>query len=263
MKSTRATLLHLAALALFSGSVAATPVTYQLNDWGHHLPEIGLGGSIVVDDADGDRLIVASEILDWSFSGTVITFGAPVVGPFVPMPFAMAMGAGSQVGREIAGCFKLDGQDLVLDILTQGPTRFVDASGTRFDVSGDRGLYGDAVPGDRIAAMRWFNTSGVGFAHMSVVRAPNHMRIASTGAVPEPSSAALMALALTAAVGATGARGGKGPGRAADRFGVLSDSGSLPAVAAQGPAQQHHRDQTHRDDGQRRQCGFGQAFVAR
>lgn len=207
MKSTRATLLHLAALALFSGSVAATPVTYRLNDWGQHLPEVGLGGSIVVDDANGDRLIVASEILDWSFSGTVIAVGTPVAGPFVPLPFAMAMGAGSQVGCEAAGCFKLDGQDLVLDILTQGPTRFVDANGTRFDVSGDRGLYGDAVPGDRIAAMRWFNTSGVGIAQMSVAQAPNFMRIASTGTVPEPSSAALLALALTAAAGATSVRG--------------------------------------------------------
>lgn len=209
MKSTRATLLHLAALLLFSGSVAATPVTYQLNDWGHHLPEIGLGGSIVVDDANGDRLIVASEILDWSFSGTVIAWATPAAGPVIPLPFAMAMGAGSQVSCDAAGCFKLDGQDLVLDILTQGPTRFVDASGTNFYVSGDRGLYGDAVPGDRIAAMRWDNASGKGFAHQSLVQAPNYMRIASTGTVPEPSSAALLALALTAAAGATGARGRK------------------------------------------------------
>lgn len=209
MKSTRATLLHLAALVLFSGSVAATPVTYQLNDWGHHLPEVGLGGSIVVDDANGDRLIVASEILDWSFSGTVIAWGTPAAGAFVQLPFAMAMGAGSQVSCDAAGCFKLDGQDLVLDILTQGPTRFVDAGGTRFSVSGDRGFDGDAMAGDRIAAMRWSSTSGVGFAHLSLALAPNYMRIASTGTVPEPSSAALLALALTAAAGATGARGRK------------------------------------------------------
>lgn len=209
MSSTRATLLHLTALALFSGSVAATPLTYQLNDWGHHLPEVGLGGSIVVDDANGDRLIVASEILDWSFSGTVIAWGTPAAGAFVPLPFAMAMGAGSQVSCDAAGCFKLDGQDLVLDILTQGPTRFVDAGGTRFSVSGDRGFDGDAMAGDRIAAMRWSSTSGVGFAQLSLALAPNYMRIASTGTVPEPSSAALLALALTAAAGATGARGRK------------------------------------------------------
>jgi hypothetical protein len=81
----------------------------------------------------------------------------------------MSMGAGSQVGCADEACFKFDGLDLVRDIVTQGPTRFIDASGP-------------------------------GFAHLSRVRAPNDMRIASTGTVPEPSSAA---------AGATGARGRK------------------------------------------------------
>ena len=57
--------------------------------------------------------------------------------------------------------------------------------------------------------MRGVHANGVGWADESLVQAPNYMRIASTGTVPEPSSAALLALALTAAAGATGARGRK------------------------------------------------------
>lgn len=206
MKPIRNTLLQLAALALFSASVVAAPATYQLVDWGSHPPEVGLSGSISIDDADGDLVIVAAEILDWSFTGTVIEFGASGTGPFVPLPFALAKGAGSQVSCDTAGCFTLDGLDLVLDIRTQGPTRFVDANGVRVDVAGDKGLNGDAVAGDRIAAMRWLNAGGSASTMMSVPFAPNHLRIASTHTVAEPSSAALLALALGAAAGATRAR---------------------------------------------------------
>ena len=199
------TLLPLAALVLFAGGASAAPLTYQLNDWGDHSPQTHIGGSIRIDDADGNRVINASEVLDWSFSGAVIPFNAPPGGPIDPLPFAMFMGPGSLLDCPTTGCFMLDGADLVLDIRTQGPTAFRDAAGTRFDIAGDSGLGGDAVRGDRIASMRWFNAGGLGATSMSMAFSTT-LRIASAQPIAEPSSAALLALALAAAAGATRAR---------------------------------------------------------
>ncbi len=184
MNLRQCSLLPLAAWVFATCPASAAPVTYHLVDWGNYSPpQSHLQGTITIDDADANFLIEPAEVLTWSFTGTVGSGD----------PFSLAHGPGAQLQCEPGGCFLLDGPDLALHLQTQGPTRFADASGlTRFDVSGDKGLYGDAVAGDRIAAMRWFNGLGAGYTSRSVLDNPPLMRFAT--AVPEPS-AALLALA--------------------------------------------------------------------
>lgn len=194
-------LLPLAGLIVGATVVTAAPVTYQLKDWGDYFYQTHLQGSITVDDADGNRLIAPGEIVDWSFTGTLLPSGPS---PTTLLPFTLLHEPGAQPLCRAGGCFLLDGLDLVLDIRTQGPTGFRDSAGNRFDVSGDSGLSGDAIAGDRLAAMRWSDGTFVGSTMRSVLDEPL-MRIATiAGTVPEPSSVALVLAALAAAASAAG-----------------------------------------------------------
>jgi hypothetical protein len=194
-------LVPLAGLILGTTVVTAAPVTYQLKDWGSYLAQTHLQGSITVDDTDGNRLIAPGEVVDWSFTGTVIPAGPSSTALH---PFTLLHEPGAQPLCRAGGCFLLDGLDLVLNIQTQGPTEFTDAAGNRFDVSGDSGLRGDAVAGDRVAAMRWTGGAYVGATMASLLDAPL-MRIATiAGTVAEPSSLALVLAALAAATSAAG-----------------------------------------------------------
>lgn len=194
-------LLPLAGLFLGATSVTAAPVTYQLKQWGHYLAQTHLQGSITVDDADGDRRIAPGEIVDWSFTGTMIPIDPPATALH---PFNLLREPGAQPVCWEGSCFLLDGLDLVLNIQTQGPTQFADSAGNWFSVAGDRGMGGDGLGGDRVAVMRWWGGRYVGQSSMSLLGEPL-MRIATNaGTVPEPSSVALVLAALAAAT--SGAR---------------------------------------------------------
>jgi hypothetical protein len=204
-------LLPLVGLTLGTTVAMAAPITYQLKDWGRYRSGTHLGGSITVNDADGNRVIAPDEIVDWSITGTTIPSYATAT---TLQPFELLHEPGAQPACSRGSCFLLDGMDLVLDIRTQGAVFFSDAVGNRFDVGGDSGLGGDAIQGDWIAVMRWGGGGFVGSTELSMIGDPL-MRIATVaGTVPEPSTVALVLAGLAA--GAAGLRVRRaGPGAAA------------------------------------------------
>ena len=194
------TLFPAAGLSLCATVATAAPVTYLLKDWGVHSALTHLQGSITVDDADGNRLIQPSEILDWSFTGTTISRGPS--GNSL-QAFNLLREPGAQVVCAASGCFELHGLDLALNIETQGVTQFADSAGNFLDVSGDTGFGGDAVARDRVATLRWRSGNSAESSTLGMALDPL-MRIATVGAVPEPSTTALLLAALVAAASAAG-----------------------------------------------------------
>ena len=197
--------LTIVVLFSMSSAVRAIPNQYTLPGF-TGLNGSVLNGSITVDDMDMDARIFANEITAWSFTsnlGVGFSFGSGDVGSEI------------FVGACLVGCFSVNGSSLILDVSTiENPrTNFWFTTGNNTVVFSES--EGGLSP-PNLAEIHWSNFNDTGNA-FDVAQVGRHgdagiqgiVASASTSPMPEPSSLALLGIALAACFGVAGTRSGK------------------------------------------------------
>ena len=197
--------LMIVVLFSISSPVRAIPIQYTLPGF-TGLNRSILNGSITVDDLDMDTRVFANEITAWSFTsnlGIGFSFGSGDVGSEM------------FVGACLVGCFSVNGSSLILDVSTIEDQRthfwFTTGNNTVVFSESEGGL---SPP--NLAQIHWSNFSNTGNA-FDVAQVGRHgdpgiqgiVASASPSPMPEPSSLALLGIALVACFGVAGTRSGK------------------------------------------------------